>query len=59
MSVPIGELFDMRAPGEFTVLASVPVVGDVDAVFDCSATQDSSGRGEPAAGQIAGKIKGR
>ncbi len=32
-SLPIRELFDMRAPGEYTVLASVPVVGDVDAVL--------------------------
>jgi hypothetical protein len=33
-TLPIGELFDMRAPGEYTVLASLPVVGDrIDAVL--------------------------
>jgi hypothetical protein len=32
-SFPIGELFDMRFPGDYTILASVPVIGDVDAVL--------------------------
>ncbi|MGA2030785.1 MAG: hypothetical protein ABSG68_00885 [Thermoguttaceae bacterium] len=32
-TLPISELFDMRAPGEYTVLTSLPVVGDVDAVL--------------------------
>jgi hypothetical protein len=32
--LPIAELFDMRAPGEYTLLASLPVVGDtIDAVL--------------------------
>jgi hypothetical protein len=33
-TLPLGDLFDMRAPGEYTVLASLPVVGDtIDAVL--------------------------
>ena len=33
-TLPIGELFDTRAPGEYTVLASLPVIGDtIDAVL--------------------------
>jgi hypothetical protein len=32
-SLPLTELFDMTAPGEYTVLASLPVIGDVDAVL--------------------------
>ena len=32
-SMPINELFDMKAPGEYTVLVSLPVIGDVDAVL--------------------------
>jgi hypothetical protein len=31
--LPIGELFDMWVPGEYTALASLPVIGDVDAVL--------------------------
>ncbi len=31
--MPINELFDMKAPGEYTVLVSLPVIGDVDAVL--------------------------
>ncbi len=32
-SIPLADLFDMKTTGEYTVLASVPVVGDVDAVL--------------------------
>jgi hypothetical protein len=33
-SLPIGELFNMSAPGEYTVLASLPVIDDtIDAVL--------------------------
>jgi hypothetical protein len=33
-TLPIGDLFDMHAPGEYTVLASLPVIGDkIDAVL--------------------------
>jgi hypothetical protein len=32
-SLPLTELFDMQTPGEYTVLASLPVIGDVDAVL--------------------------
>ena len=32
-SIPLVGLFDMKTPGEYTVLASLPVVGDVDAVL--------------------------
>jgi hypothetical protein len=33
-TLPIGELFEMRAPGEYTVLASLPVIGHtIDAVL--------------------------
>ena len=33
-SLPIGELFDMSAPGEYTVLVSLPVIDDtIDAVL--------------------------
>ena len=32
-AIPIGELFVMRDPGEYTLLASLPVIGDVDAVL--------------------------
>ena len=31
--VRIKEFFDMRVPGEYTIVASLPVVGDVDAVL--------------------------
>ncbi len=31
-ALPIGELFVMRDPGEYTLLASLPVIGDIDAV---------------------------
>ncbi len=31
--IPLAELFDMKTPGEYAVLASLPVVGDVDAVL--------------------------
>jgi hypothetical protein len=31
--IPITELFDMKTPGEYIVLASLPVIGDVDAVL--------------------------
>jgi hypothetical protein len=32
-SLPLTELFEMQTPGEYTVLASLPVIGDVDAVL--------------------------
>jgi hypothetical protein len=33
-TLPVGDLFDMHAPGEYTVLASLPVIGDtIDAVL--------------------------
>ena len=48
-SIPLAELFDMKAPGEYTVLASLPVVGDVDAILTAAplkvrVNQKSSGR---------------
>jgi hypothetical protein len=36
---PLTEYFDMKAPGEYTVLASLPVVGDVDAVLTAEPTK--------------------
>jgi len=32
-TLPIHDLFEMKAPGDYTVLASLPVVGEVDAVL--------------------------
>ncbi len=32
-TLPIGELFDMHAPGDYTVLASLPVLGNLDAIL--------------------------
>ncbi len=31
--LPLSELFGMNSPGDYTVLASLPVIGDVDAVL--------------------------
>ena len=31
--IPLAELFEMKTRGEYTVLASVPVIDDVDAVL--------------------------
>jgi hypothetical protein len=33
VNLPISDLFDMKGEGEYTILASLPVVGDVDAVL--------------------------
>ena len=37
-TLPLGELFDFdfKAPGQYTILASLPVLGDVDAVLTAS-----------------------
>ena len=32
-TLPLGELFDFKTPGEYTILASLPVLGNVDAVL--------------------------
>ena len=32
-SLPLTDLFDMQTPGEYTLLVSLPVIGDVDAVL--------------------------
>ena len=32
-SMPLAELFAIQAPGEYTVLVSLPVIGNVDAVL--------------------------
>ena len=33
VTLPLDRLFEMKGPGDYTVLASLPVVGDVDAVL--------------------------
>jgi hypothetical protein len=33
LAVPLAGLFQMNIPGEYTLLASMPVIGDVDAVL--------------------------
>jgi len=38
-SLPLAELFAIQAPGEYTVLASLPVIGDVDAVLTARAVK--------------------
>ena len=35
-TLPLSELFDLKTPGQYTVLASLPVLGDVDAVLTAS-----------------------
>ncbi len=47
-SIPLSELFDMKTPGEYCVLASLPVIGDVDAVLTAAPVKIRIGQ-QPAA----------
>ena len=40
--LPLGEMFAIRLPGEYRVLASLPVVGEVDAIL--TAANNGSGQ---------------